>query len=203
MKIIAALFVEEKGIYSNIPIIDAWPISRNALNYKGPYPVIAHPPCQLWGAFAVINYKRYGGDHNKPGNDGGCFEFALYAVRRYGGVIEHPRRSKAFHHYGVTVPPSSAYGWHSLSNDEWICTIYQSAYGHKANKATILFYVGENEPPELNWNRPKGKYQIGWHGPQRSKEVSKPTVTKKEAIATPIKFRNVLIQLALNSRKEK
>lgn len=198
-KKVAALFVEENGPYSSVAIVDAWHKDRNALNYSGPYPVVAHPPCQLWGPFAVINYKRYGGSHNKPGNDGGCFEFALNAVRRYGGVIEHPRRSKAFSYYGIVVPPSHFIGWHNISSNEWICTVYQSAYGHKANKSTILFYVGENKPFELNWNRPNGKYQIGWHGPQRSKEISKPTVTKKEAIETPIRFRNTLISLALAS----
>src|SRR6186713_1963135 len=90
MKTVAALFVEEGGIYANLPGVDVWGISRDARTYVGPNSVICHPPCQLWGPFARVNYKRWGGEHNRPGNDGGCFAAALAAVRKYGGVLEHP-----------------------------------------------------------------------------------------------------------------
>jgi hypothetical protein len=47
--VIAALFVETNGAYFNIPGIDPWDEARDAKKYSGPYPVIAHPPCQRWG----------------------------------------------------------------------------------------------------------------------------------------------------------
>ena len=80
---VAALFVQVNGAYWNNPDIDAWPEARDARNYAGPHPVVAHPPCQLWGAMANVNYARWGGDHNRPGNDGGCFAAALAAVNRW------------------------------------------------------------------------------------------------------------------------
>jgi hypothetical protein len=87
---IAALFVATDGCYFGLPGVDPWDAQRDARNYDGPHPVVAHPPCQLWVNFAALNYKRYGGGHNRPGNDHGCFESALRAVRRWGGVLEHP-----------------------------------------------------------------------------------------------------------------
>ena len=90
---VSALFVQPDGCYAGLPEIDTWPEQRDARKYRGPWPVVAHPPCQLWGAFAPINYKRWGGEHNRPGNDGGCFAAALESVRRFGGVLEHPAKT--------------------------------------------------------------------------------------------------------------
>ena len=70
---VAALFVANPGCYVGLPGVDPWDVKRDARLYAGPYPVVAHPPCQLWVNFAALNYKRYGGEHNRPGNDGGCF----------------------------------------------------------------------------------------------------------------------------------
>jgi len=53
---------------------------------------------------ACLNFKRWGGEHNRPGNDGGCFAAALAAVRRWGGVLEHPAGSNAFAAFGLPRP---------------------------------------------------------------------------------------------------
>lgn len=82
---IAALFVDPKGPYFGRDGVDPWDESRDAREYPGRYPVVAHPPCQLWVNLAGVNFKRYGGTHNRPGNDNGCFARALEAVRRWGG----------------------------------------------------------------------------------------------------------------------
>lgn len=191
---ISALFVETNGCYFGDERIDPWDIERDARNYNGENPVIAHPPCQRWGALAFVNYKRWGGEHNKPYNDGGLFHFALTTVRHFGGVIEHPAKSHAFNIYGLGKPISGRW---VMSDDEagWICEVWQSAYGHKANKATWLYYIGENPPFELNWERKKGTHQIGFQD-QRGKSKNKPTLSKKEANATPIAFKEELIRLA-------
>src|SRR5678815_1128310 len=78
---VAALFVQRNGCYANLPFVDAWPEERDARRYNGNLPVVAHPPCQLWGNLAAVNYTRWGGDHNRPGNDAGCFDAAVKAVR--------------------------------------------------------------------------------------------------------------------------
>jgi hypothetical protein len=197
--VISALFVQADGCYSGIDGIDAWPESRDARLYKGPNPVIAHPPCQLWGAMAKVNYARWGGEHNRPGNDHGCFESALASVRKYGGVLEHPAKTRAFAAFGIEKP--NAAGWKKLVCGGWVCEVWQSAYGHKANKATWLYYFGVNKPFDLDWSRPKGSHQIGRYD-QRGKEKNKPTLSKREANATPIMFRDALIALCINAKGE-
>jgi len=155
--------------------------------------VVAHPPCQLWGAFAPINFKRWGGEHNRPGNDGGCFAAALESVRKFGGVLEHPAKTRAWAAYGLTKPVGI--GWQRCIDGGWVCEVWQSAYGHRAAKATWLYYVGAEPPMELRWERPPGTHQIGYYD-QRGKAANKPTLGKREANATPIEFRDALIALA-------
>lgn len=192
---VAALYVQDGGAYFDVPGVDPWPVARDARTYTGPHPVVAHPPCQLWGALAAVNYKRWGGDHNKPGNDGGCFKAALDAVNKFGGVLEHPAKTKAWRKYGLPTP--SRIGWSKFGNG-WVCEVWQSAYGHRANKATWLYYSGANAPHSLRWNRPIGTHQVG-QADRRGKEANKPTLSKAEANATPLEFRDELLALASNS----
>lgn len=194
---IAALFVQADGCYSDIDGIDPWPETRDARLYSGPHPVIAHPPCQLWGALAAVNFARWGGEHNRPGNDGGCFASAVKSVRNYGGVLEHPAKSRAFAAHGITRPISS--GWNKIGAKEWVCEVWQSAYGHRANKATWLYYSGQSAPFDLDWTRPTGSHQIGFYD-KRGKSKNKPTLSKRESNATPPAFMDVLVRLASSSK---
>lgn len=198
MKTVAALFVQKDGCYFGLPHVDPWDKDRDAREYSGSLPVIAHPPCQLWGAMAAVNYARWGGEHNRPGNDGGCFRTAVSVVRSWGGVLEHPAKSRAWAHFGLTKPVG--YGWQRNINGGWVCEVWQSAYGHRANKATWLYYVGDVLPFDLDWSRPHGTHQIGGYD-QRGKARNKPTLGKHEANATPLAFRDALISLALLSNQ--
>lgn len=189
---IAALYVEKNGAYYRLDGVDPWDEERDARTYAGPWPVVAHPPCQRWGAMAFVNYARWGGEHNLPRNDGGCFAAALHAVRLWGGVLEHPAKSRAWDWFGLTKP--SGLGWQRCGTGAWTCEVWQSAYGHRANKATWLYAVGE-KPAELDWSRPVGSHQVGFHD-QRGKDRNKPTLSPKEAAATPLAFRDLLISIA-------
>ena len=141
---------------------------------------------------ASVNYARWGGDHNRPGNDGGCFASALDSVQKFGGVLEHPAKTKAWIAHGLERP--TGIGW-KQSGLGWVCEVWQSAYGHRANKATWLYYHGTHAPFDLRWGRPKGTHQIGFYD-QRGKSANKPTLGKIEANATPLEFRDELIRLA-------
>lgn len=186
---IAALFVATGGGYFGVPGVDPWDVTRDARMYPGPNPVVAHPPCQLWVNLAALNFKRYGGEHNRPGNDGGCFASALASVRRWGGVLEHPAFSNAYAAHGLPKPWGN--GWKSGAHEgEWTCEVWQSAYGHRARKRTWLYFVGGSHPPRLDWTRKPGTAQVGWF------DRIKPTLSKREAMATPIGFRDALIRLA-------
>ena len=192
MGVITALFVQSNGSYENLENIDLWDEVRDARKYQGNNSVIAHPPCQRWGKMALVNYARWGGEHNKLGNDGGCFKSALDSVNRCGGVLEHPAQTYAWKEYGLTKPEKNKW---IASGDGWVCEVWQSAYGHKANKATWLYYKGCKKPFDLKWDRPKGTHQVGFQD-KRGKAKNKPTLSKREANATPELFRNELIRLA-------
>lgn len=194
---VSALFVASFGHYFNVDGVDPWDAYRNAMLYRGSNPVIAHPPCQLWIKLARVNFKRWGGEHNRPGNDGGTFSFALSAVNRFGGVLEHPAQSYAWEHYGLKKPEKCKWSESGLG---WVCEVWQSAYGHPANKATWLYYVGHTQPFDLDWSRPVGQWQVGC---QDGRGRGKPTLSKKGANSTPIKFRDALIGLAKHSRIKK
>ncbi len=197
---IAALFVDPKGIYASMPDVAMWDEAKDARTYKGILPVVAHPPCQLWGRFAAVNFKRWGGEHNRPGNDGGCFASALASalasVKEWGGVLEHPAFSNAWAAHGLDRPDSGM--WMPVK-DGWVCEVWQSAYGHKARKRTWLFYCGNRKPIKMKWERPEGTHQIGFHD-QRGKARNKPTVSGRAASATPKAFAEALINLARISR---
>ncbi len=205
---IAALFVESDGVYSNLPGVDAWGIERDARNYAGPHPVIAHPPCQRWGRYWS------GGPSAKVrrtlGDDDGCFESALKSVRMFGGVLEHPEASHAFKRFDLTIPPKSG-GWVHAGTlftasrswaETWTCCVEQGHYGHPARKATWLYYVG-SRPPELIWGPSAGtRLDEGFHSKAERDAARaagrKPVkrLSTKENLATPIPFRDLLISLA-------
>jgi hypothetical protein len=85
--LIAALFVETGGSYYGLPDVDPWDEARDARQYPGPYPVVAHPPCQRWGKLWAGNPSviKATGVRKAKGDDGGCFEAALESVRKWGG----------------------------------------------------------------------------------------------------------------------
>ena len=87
LMMVAALYVETGGCYFGLPNVDPWDEPRDARLYAGPYPVVAHPPCDRWHQLSAVNNKRWGYTINE---DGGRFAAALAAVRKFGGVLEHP-----------------------------------------------------------------------------------------------------------------
>lgn len=148
---IAALYVQKDGCYYGLDGVDPWDEERDAREYRGPYPVVAHPPCQRWGKFWAGQplYIKRTGIRKKLGDDGGCFWGALYSVRRFGGVLEHPEHSKAWPHFGLNKPPRHG-GWIKADRFGWTCRVEQGRYGHYANKPTWLYAVG-CDLPELEW----------------------------------------------------
>ena len=184
---IAALYVQTNGIYFNKPEIDPWDEKRDARLYAGPFPVIAHPPCNRWCQLAYLNQKLHG---HKVGDDGGCFEAALVAVRRYGGVLEHPSRSLAWKHFNLPKPQLGCWVQH---NNEWVTEVCQGAYGHKALKKTWLLVVSNQKPPDLDWSVPIVFGQISRFTHKGKSKLT--PLSKKEASATPAFFLDLLIRL--------
>ncbi len=134
-----------------------WDEARDARRYAGPWPVVAHPPCERWGLLSQVNESRWG---TPRGDDGGCFEAALEAVRRFGGVLEHPAHSLAFFRFGLPRPHPGAWYRSLLGTDPgYVTEVSQVAYGHRARKRTWLYLVGE--PLELDWSEPPHSHVVG------------------------------------------
>ncbi len=177
---VAALYVDPAGVYAGLPDVEVWDEARDARLYDGPWPVVAHPPCARWSLMGQCRGYR-------DGKDGGCFEAALWAVRTFGGVLEHPAHSLAWERF--ELPRPAAFGWtRSLTDDGWSCYVDQRLYGHDARKPTWLYYIGERVPPLLQEGvGPRGSRTVarGWGGGREHLRA-----------ATPVAFRDVLLDMA-------
>ena len=198
-ELIAALYVETGGCYFGLSHVDPWDRTRDARTYAGPWPVVAHPPCERWGRFwhgSTRKPHRY-----KLGDDDGCFEAAIEAVRRWGGVLEHPADSHAFAAHGLPRPPRPG-GWHPAPGG-WVCCVSQGHYGHFAGKQTWL-YVSGKKPPELIWGPCEQRLHpvaLARHGYAKARRIGMVAMIggkRKTEIrnATPPAFRDLLIGLA-------
>lgn len=208
-KTIAALFVQADGVYYGLPNVDPWPESRDARRYDGPHSVVAHPPCQRWGKFwfgCPLTVKRTG-IRKKKGDDGGCFQSALQAVRKWGGVLEHPWQSFAWPHFGLVVPPRCG-GWVPADDKGgWTCCVEQGQYGHYARKPTLL-YVCHAPLPELVWGKTEARLDPGVvarMGLDRAKKLGEVGARgggtdSTPRIHTPAPFRDLLIGIALSAQ---
>jgi hypothetical protein len=191
---IAALFVDSRGPYVGLPGVEVWDEARDARLYEGPHPVVAHPPCARWSKLAPLCEARYG---IPRGQDDGCFAAALAAVRRFGGVLEHPAQSAAWLEYGL-FQPNGAGGWTTADfHGGWTCRVDQSQFGHKAQKATWLYAHGVTWLPSLPWNRKPGDFVVISY---KQYTRDKPAMKKSERHITPPAFRDVLMQMARSAR---
>ena len=205
---IAALYVETDGCYFGLPDVDPWDKSRDARLYRGPHPVVAHPPCERWGRY-------WGGSPRKPhqytlGDDGGCFLLALAAVRQWGGVLEHPKDTHAWAAHGLARPLPG--DWSQCDRlGGWACQVEQGHYGHISRKATWLYAVTDGRPAPLTWGRAEQRlpaYAVERYGYARARRIGvMAAIGGKDKTrirnATPIPFRDLLLSIARTARRSK
>jgi hypothetical protein len=199
--LIAALFIANPGCYIGMPDVDPWDKARDSRRYDGDHAVVAHPPCERWGRY-------WGGAPWQPrgtfqlGDDGGCFAAALAAVRRCGGVLEHPEGSHAWRRFELNLPPRSG-GWVVADwEGGWTCCVEQGHFGHRARKATWLYAHGV-ELPSLPWGKAPGDFvrlDEGFHSKEERARAVKTgacqRLSKNQRAATPAPFRDLLLSIA-------
>jgi hypothetical protein len=193
---VAALYVEPDGVYADVPDVDLWDEARDARLYAGPWPVVAHPPCQRWCRFAKGIEVTHG---YKVGDDDGCFYAALDSVRTHGGVLEHPAWSLAWDRFSLPKPRSS-HGWTvSLLDGGASCYVEQGRYGHPMRKATWLYAILDMYP-KLRWGRTNdnemlGQFKWGHRANKPEHDRNRNRVDSLHSV-TPVAFRDALLDMA-------
>lgn len=196
---IAALYVITDGPYFGLEGIDPYDLVRDARKYRGPFPVIAHPPCERWGRYWSGGPSAHG--TRLKGDDSGCFAHALWAVRAFGGVVEHPEASHAFHFYGLPIP-----AWHGgwSEPDKYggrSACMAQGHYGHPARKMTWLYAIGIDFSIPIPWGPSTGglRRDEGFHSKEHRARAIKTGVCQRlsarQRKVTPEPFKELLIQL--------
>jgi len=122
---VAALYVDPRGPYPKMPGVDCWDADRDAENYAGPWPVVAHPPCGPWSRLR----------HLYRGTDMPCGLVAAMQVRRWGGILEQPAGSRLWDAAGLPLFDTDVFGGFTV-------TVDQCDFGHVARKSTWLYMVG-------------------------------------------------------------
>lgn len=185
---VAALYVQPEGAYYGLEGVDPWDEARDARAYAGPWPVVAHPPCASWCRLAWLRRAIYG---LPIGEDGGCFAAALDAVRRWGGVLEHPAWSLAWARYDLPRPPHGA--WQRTMCGGWVAQVAQRAYGHGARKLTWLYAYGV-VPPPLDARMPAPTHVISDLSNRGRSRLAR--MRRDQSSATPPAFRDLLLGIA-------
>lgn len=181
---VAALYVRADTIYREIPGVDCWDAARDARLYAGPWPVVAHPPCEAWG-----NLRQVRKTSRRPGwmtaerlnadaISASCGPVAVDQVRKHGGVLEHPANSALWPYAGLPRPDEypDNHGGYTVEVD-------QVNWGHRAIKRTWLYIVGA---PEYTLDYP----------PLRQAETTVEMMGKDERNRTPPDFARWLVDLA-------
>lgn len=128
MRKVVVLFARPDSVYKSMTGVDVWDEARDARRWPGGAPVVAHPPCRGWGRLFYFAKPAPGELDLGP--------FAVDQVRRFGGVLEHPKDSKLWDAAGIPRPGQiDEFGG-------WTLPISQHWWGHRAEKMTWLYIVG-------------------------------------------------------------
>lgn len=196
LKTIAALFVRENSIYKTLTDVDCWDKKRNAQDWPGGMPCIAHPPCAQWASLA--HFAR-----DIP-EQKALAPLAVEFVRHHSGILEHPLRSKLFHFMNLPLPgqpPDKYSGWTLCIDQFW--------WGHQARKRTLLYIVGcaPREIPTMPIVLGHAPAIVSTHPPRWDEKTQKitrvpkyvpnrPTMKPSDNEKTPTAFAHWLVELA-------
>lgn len=128
---VSALCVSGRSIYKHLPGVSAYDRQRDARNFSGDTPVIAHPPCRHWSKFLAGQAKAPNPEAEK--------RLGLWCVEQVlncGGVLEHPAHSRLFEAAKLPMPDSQA--------EPFLYTVYveQRWFGFASRKPTWVLVAG-------------------------------------------------------------
>jgi hypothetical protein len=179
---IAVLFARRDSVYKSFSMCDVFDFDRDARTWPGGSPVIAHPPCRAWGRLRHFAKPKVG--------ERQLALFAVVAVQKFGGVLEHPEWSSLWGTAGLPLP-----GRGRDAKGGWTLPVSQKWWGHRAEKKTWLYIVG-CEPaavPPFPLSLADADFVIS---SRKRGEEARPCVTKAERERTPPEFARWLVSLA-------
>jgi hypothetical protein len=163
-----------------------WDFTRDARRYNALLPIVAHPPCRLWGNLAHFAKSP------DPEAERGLALDAVKQVRRCGGVLEHPKNSRLWSTLGLPRVGEKAddFGGFTILVDQY-------HWGHRANKETWLYICGlQDQLPDMPFREGQGTHYIKRHNKTTSRNATKLRLPTWEREATPKSFALWLISVA-------
>lgn len=185
-KTVAVVFARRDSIYKLLSQCDVYDADRDARTFPGGLPVVAHPPCRAWGRLRHFAKPR--------ADEKDLAIWAIEQVRKWGGVLEHPRASTLWPAADLPAPgrnPDKHGGWTLGLNQHW--------FGHRAEKATLLYICGVNARclPPLPFRIDEPTHVVSTTRGKRPK----PEVSKAEREHTPKAFAEWLCLVATLAAK--
>ena len=181
IKPVAILCARSDSVYRRLPGCDVFDLVRDAWSFRGGKPVVAHPPCRLWGELrhgvrlpwpSVLAEVMLGG-------------WCVMQAAACGGVVEQPLRSQLFERFR----PGCGF----------FMNVPQMWFGHRAEKQTRLLICG-CRPVDV----PRVELVLGDAERVITNVKSRPLghplhraeVTRAEREATPLSFATWLLDVA-------
>lgn len=183
----AVLFARADSIYKQMDC-DVWDAARDALCWPGYAPVVAHPPCRLWGGLRGLS--------TAPASERWLATWAVDQVRTWGGALEHPARSTLWPTAGLPVPGlRDGWGGFTVALPQWW-------FGHRAEKWTWVYICGcePGDLPEMPMKIGEATHCIA-QSCRRQRLRLRPEVSKREREATPVAFAAWLLAVARGCSK--
>lgn len=180
LKGVVALYVDPRGPYPGL--VEEWyDADRDARAYAGPWPVVAHPPCGPWSSLRTLSHET-----TKD-----LAPHAVGIVRRFGGVLEHPRGSLLFKHCGMPRPGELPDACGGVTFE-----VAQCDWGHVARKRSWIYVVGARAMP-MNPPKREPTHWVSGGGTGRGKTPPGIKVCSAEQRRrTPVDFAKFLLGIA-------
>jgi hypothetical protein len=184
MRKVAILFARSDSVYKTLLGCDVWDIERDARRWPGAAPVVAHPPCRAWGRLRTFAKPRPDEKELAP--------WAVEQVRQWGGVLEHPAASTLWAACDLPAPGR----FDTVGG--WTLPIHQHWFGHRAEKATLLYIVGiaPRDVPEMPMRIDEPTHVVQ----SRKRTDYRPHISKAEREHTPLALAQWLVELARGAR---
>lgn len=192
LRTVAVLFARRDSVYKTLPGTDVWDEDRDALKWPGGAPVVAHPPCRLWGGLSHFS--------SAPISEKFLAIWSVRQIRTYGGVLEHPSTSRLFSKTALAPDWPLPIGGERDSFGGFTVKMPQWWFGHKAEKMSYFYVCGINakDLPDIALKLGEAEWVVkSALGLKRSLERGeKPQITKPEREHTPVALAEWLLETA-------